>query len=688
MMTPTVAPIAKVEPQTTIHQRWTLVDPYAWLQNKSDPTVTAYLEAENTYTQIMLKHTEPLQEQLFQEMRGRIKEDDSSAPQKRGEYWYYSRFAAGKQYRIFCRKKGSLDAPEEILLDENALAEGHAYCRVLIFEPSPDHNVLAYSVDTTGSLVFDLYIKNLRDGTLLAGPIPQTAWTAAWASDCRTFFYTVFDESHRPYKIYRHTLGEDVSADPLIHHETDDSFNVWVNRSRSGAYILVTIASQSTSEVRFLPAHQPTAELITIQPRQHWLEYYVEHHDNRFLIRTNDQARNFKLVEAPVSNPGKEHWHEIIPHSAEVLIESVLAFRDHLVVCERQQGLKQIRISDPDGIRDIRYVAFPEPVYNFYADMFVGTINPEFDTDDLRFIYSSLVTPDSTVDYNMHTGTWIVKKQLEIPSGYDPSLYTSERLIATAPDGAHVPISLVYKKEYRQADGNALLLEGYGSYGFCNDPDFNSKRLSLLDRGFICAIAHVRGGSELGRDWYENGRLMQKKNTFTDFIACAEHLIAHQYTTPSHLAIFGASAGGLLVSAVLNMRPDLFRAAVALVPFTNVITAMLTPELPLTVIEYEQWGNPSDEQAFEYMLSYSPYENVRNIPYPAIFVRAGLNDLQVPYWDPAKWVAKLRAHKTDSNRLLLVTNMAAGHGGSSGRYNHLREDAQNYAFLVDELRAE
>lgn len=705
MPIPPQPPIAKIIPHTTTHLRWTLDDPYAWLQDPSDPQVIAYLEAENAYAQAMLQPTEPLQEQLFLEMRGRIKEDDNSAPQMRGEYWYYVRFAAGQQYRIFCRKRGSLQAAEEILLDENALAVGHSYCRVQTFEPSPDHQLLAYSVDTTGSRVFDLYVKDLRSGVQLAGPIPQVAWTAAWASDNLSLFYTVFDEAHRPYQLFRHTLGETV-PDSLIYHETDDAFNLRITRTRSGEYLLLTINSHSTSEVRFLPASQPNAALTVIQPRQHWLEYYAEHHGGRFLIRTNDQARNFKLVEAPVSSPGKEHWREILPHRADTLVESVLAFRQHLVVCERRQGLKQIRISDPDGLTNVRYVTFPEPVYTYVAEMFVGTFNPEFDTELLRFEYSSLVTPDSTVDYNLRTGAWEVKKQMEIPSGYDPSLYRSERLLATAPDGAQVPISLVYRvgvgttrveqtTKVEPATGRSplppmiggapLLMEGYGSYGFSSDPDFDTRRISLLERGFIYAIAHVRGGSELGRDWYEAGRLMHKKNTFSDFIACAEHLIDQGYTTPERLAMIGGSAGGLLVSAVLNLRPDLFKAALALVPFTNVITAMLMPDLPLTVIEYEQWGNPGDAQAFEYMLSYSPYENVDAKTYPAILARAGLNDLQVPYWDPAKWVARMRAHKTDPNPLLLLTNMAAGHSGSSGRFDHLREDAQNYAFLLTQL---
>jgi len=689
-MTKTTAPppAARVAPQPSIHHGRTLIDDYVWLQQKDDPDVLAYLEAENAYARNVLRHTETLQERLFQEMRGRIAEDDSSAPQRCGEYYYYSRVEAGKQYRIFCRKRGSLDAPEQVLLDENALAEGHAYCRVFLFELSPDQNLLAYSVDTTGARVFDLYVKDLSTGALLAGPIPQAAWSAAWASDNRTLFYTTFDKAHRADRLLRHTLGGEPAADALIYHEPDETFFLIVNRTRSGEYMLLTIRSHTASEVRYLPADQPAGALQIVHPRQSWLEYYVEHHGDRFLIRTNDGgAENFKLMEAPATDPSKSHWREAIAHRADTLIEDVGAFRDHLVVYERQGGLKRIRISAPDGVSDVRYVAFPEPVYTFEADAYQEHRNPEFDTALLRFQYSSLVTPDSTVDYDMNTGAWEVKKQQDIPSGYDPSRYESVRLTATAADGAYVPISLVYRKDLRRAGGNRLLLEGYGSYGYSSEPKFDSRRLSLLDRGFVYAVAHIRGGSELGRAWYEQGRLMHKQNTFTDFIACAEHLVTQGYTTPEHLAIMGASAGGLLMSAVVNMRPGLFKAIVALVPFTNVITAMLMPDLPLTVTEYEQWGNPNDPEAFDYMLSYSPYDNVEAKAYPHILAKAGLNDLQVPYWDPAKWVAKLRAHKTDANQLLLITNMEAGHSGVSGRYDHLREDAQIYAFLIDTLGA-
>jgi oligopeptidase B len=679
-------PVAKVVLHTYQHLDWTLTDDYAWLEDKADPEVIAYLEAENAYSRSALQHTEPLQERLYQEMRGRTPENDCTAPERRGDYFYYSRVCAGQQYRIFCREHASPDASEQILVDENALAEGKFYCRIQVLEPSPDHSLLAYSVDFSGAAIFDLYILDACSGALLDGPIPNTAYTAAWASDSRTLFYTVFDSAHRPHKLLRHTVGAPPGTDTLVHHEADDAFNVIVGRARSGAYVLLTLASQSTSEVRYLPADRPASDLQIIEPRQPWVEYYVEHHGDRFLIRTNvDGAENFKLMEAPVTAPGKEHWRTVIPHRPDTLIEGLAAFRNHLAVYERRDGLTQIRLSGPDGFSNVRYVAFPEPVYTVFTGTRFADINHEFDTPILRFQYSSLVTPDSTIDYDMDRDQWQVVKQLEIPSGYDPAQYTSERLMASAPDGAQVPISLVYRKGPTRDSHAPLLLEGYGSYGYSNEPDFEVTRLSLLDRGFIYAIAHIRGGSELGRAWYEQGRLMHKKNTFSDFIACAEHLIVQGYTSSEHLAIMGASAGGLLMGAVVNERPELFRAVVARVPFTNVISAMLKPDLPLTVIEYEQWGNPNDPQTFAYMLSYSPYENVQAQAYPHILAKAGLNDLQVPYWDPAKWVARLRACKTDPNRLLLVTNMGAGHGGASGRYELLREVAQISAFLIDAL---
>jgi oligopeptidase B len=675
-------PVAKTTPHAFMHLGKTYTDAYAWLQDKADPQVRAYLEAENAYARACLSQARELQEQLFAELRGRVQEDDRSAPERRGEFFYYWRMQEGQQYRIFCRTHGEAGA-EQVLLDENALAEGRAYCRVNVFEPSPDQHYLAYSVDATGALVFDLYVKDLLTGELLIGPIANTAWTAAWANDSRTLFYTLFDASHRSYQLWRLSLdaGDALQPGQLVYHEPDDAFPIYVHLARSRAFLLLTIASATTSEVRYLPADQPGGEFRLVAPRQHWIEYYVEPQGNTFWIRTNEAAENFRLMAAPADSPGRENWREVLPQRAEVLVEDVAAFREHLVVFERREGLKRIRVSAPDGLLEVHYVAFPDPVYTFYPEK-----NPEYDTPWLRFSYSSLVTPLTTVDYDFKQRTWQVRKRQQVPSGYDQQEYTSERLYARAPDGARVPISLVYRRGLPRDGSHPLLLTGYGSYGYSREPGFDANRLSLLDRGFVFALAHVRGGSELGRAWYEQGRLMHKKNTFTDFIACAEHLVAEGYTAPERLAITGTSAGGLLVSAVVNMRPELFRAVVALVPFTNVITAILSPDLPLTVIEYEQWGHPDDAQAFEYMLSYSPYENVKQQAYPAILVRAGLNDLQVPYWDPAKWVARLRAYKTDDNRLLLLTNMSAGHGGSSGRYDALREVAQNYAFLLDEIQ--
>jgi oligopeptidase B len=673
-----IAPVARKVPHHFEHGRWTFVDEYAWLQNKTDPEVIAYLEAENAYARVTLQHTEGLQEQLFREMKARIKEDDASAPEPYGDYNYYWRVEAGRQYRLFCRTRREPGAAEQVLVDENALAEGHAYCRVVVFEPSPDNSLLAYSVDTTGAWVFDLFIKDLRTGELIAGPVPDTAWSVAWASDSRTLFYTTFDAAHRPFKLHRHTVGDDPSRDVVVHHEPDEAFYLQVNRASSGHFILLTSASMSTSEVRYLRADQPLGEFEIVEPRRPWVEYYAEHHGDRFLIRTNDGAENFRLVETPVASPGRAQWREVLPHRADTLLEGIHVFQDHLVAFERKEGLPQLRVSAPDGLSDVHYVVFPDPVYTVREAK-----NPEFDTAVLRFYYSSLVTPESTVDYDMPRQVWEVKKQQEIPSGYDPGLYASERLHAPAPDGRLVPMSVVYRKGLPRDGSHPLLLYGYGSYGLSSEPSFDARRLSLLDRGFAFAIAHVRGGSELGRAWYEQGRLMHKKNSFTDLIACAEGLISQGYTSAGRLAIMGGSAGGLLVTAAANLRPDLFRAVVAMVPFTNVITAMLMPELPLTVVEWEQWGNPVDAQAFEYMLSYSPYDNIEAKAYPHLYVKAGLSDLQVPYWDPAKWVARLRAHKTDDNRLVLVTNMGAGHSGASGRYDHLREDAQVYAFLLD-----
>lgn len=672
-------PVARRIPHPITQHGETRNDPYFWLRERDNPDVIAYLEAENRYANATLSHTADLQARLYAEMRGRIKETDQSAPVRNGDYWYYTRTEEGRQYPIYCRKRGSLDAPEEVLLDQNALAVGEVYCRIGVFKPSPDHRLLAYSVDTSGNEQYTLFIKDLDSGELRPDRVPNTYYSVEWANDNRTLFYNVLDAAMRPYQVLRHTLGADATGDVLVYHEPDEAFFVAITKTRSTAYLLLELGSTSTREVWFGRADQPDAPFTVIAPRRHGIEYMVEHHDDRFLIVTNEDAQNFKLVEAPVATPGHEHWRELIGHRPTVLIDGIDAFRDYLVLYERERGLRQIRISDPQG-DNVRYVPFPEPVYTFTPGP-----NEMYDSAVLRFTYSSLVTPNSVIDYNMRTGTWEVKKQDEIPSGYDAAQYVSERIMATAPDGVQVPISLVYKRGIVRNGSNPTLLYGYGSYGVTIEPSFAAQRLSLLDRGFIYAIAHIRGGADLGRAWYDDGKLMRKQNTFTDFIACAEHLIAEGYTSPDHLAIMGRSAGGLLMGAVMTMRPDLFKAVLALVPFVDVINTMSDPTLPLTVTEYEQWGNPNERAAYDYMRSYSPYDNVQPKNYPHLLLMAGLNDPRVAYWEPAKFAARLRALKTDDHRLLLLTDMEVGHSGPSGRYEHLKETALHYAFLLDTL---
>ncbi len=650
-----------------------IVDPFAWLENRDDPAVIAYLEAENAYAEAVLAPAEPLRARLYAEMRGRIKEDDRSVPVPRGRYRYYMRTETGAEYPLMCRTEGD-DGPEEVLLDLNALAVGHAFCRLGPYEPSPDHQRLAYGLDTTGAIIFTLYIKDLTTGALLDAPIAQVD-EAQWADD-QTLFYTVYDAAHRPYRLYRHILGTDPADDVLIYEETDERFHLSLRRTRSGSYLILTCHSHSGTEVHYLPTATPLAEWQVVYPRRPKIDYFVDHHGDQFFIMTNDGAENFRLLRAPVHDLSA--LREVLPGRADTLIDAIDCFADYLVVSERRAGLRQIRISAPDGSNP-RYITFPEPVYTCT----VGA-NEEFATSRLRLNYSSLVTPPSVVEYHMDTGVWQVLKQEAIPSGYDPTAYVSARLTATAPDGAQVPISIVYRRD-RPRNGGPCLLVGYGAYGYSYDPVFDSKRLSLLDRGLAVAIAHVRGGQELGRQWYEQGRLLHKPNTFSDFIACAEYLIAEGYTSPQQLAISGRSAGGLLMGAVVTMRPDLFRAVVAGVPFTNVVIAMLKADLPLTVTEWEQWGNPAIEAEYRVMRSYDPYLNLKPGPYPHILATAGLYDLQVPYWDPAKWVAKLRTLKTNDTMLLLRTNLQAGHSGHSGRFARLEEFAWEYTFILTAL---
>lgn len=667
-------PVAKILPHSMTVHGDTRIDNYFWLRDRKDPDTIAYLEAENAYTQEKLQHTVALQATLYAEMLGRIQQTDLSVPVKRDDYFYYTRTEEGKQYAIHCRKKGA--GPEEILLDCNQLAEGRKYFRLGAFIASPNHRLLAYSVDFEGDEKYTVRVKNLDTGELFADEIPNTSYTVEWASDNATFFYTTLDEALRPYKVFRHALG--VKDDSLIYHELDERFTLDLSSTRSRAYIFININSSLTSEVRYLRKDQPTGEFHVLLPRVYETEYDVTHRGDSFFIRTNDGAKGFRVVEASVSDPAKANWKEIIPGREGITIESVTAFQDYLVTEERHRGLTQICIRDMrTGAQ--RSIEFPEPVYT--AEL---GANAEFNTKLLRFHYTSLVTPASIYDYNMETRERELKKQQAVLGGYDPQQYQSERIYAGNPAGA-VPISLVYKKGFAR-DGRApMLLYGYGSYGISIDPSFSSDRLSLLDRGFVYAIAHIRGGMDLGKPWHEAGRLLNKKSTFTDFIACAEKLIAERYTSPDRLAIMGRSAGGLLMGAVVNLRPDLFAAVVAGVPFVDSLNTALDASLPLTVGEYEEFGDPGKREFYDYMKSYAPYENVTPQPYPAMLVTAGLNDPRVSYWEPAKWVAKLRAQKPSDRPLLLKTNLGSGHFGASGRYEYLKETAIEYAFLLDVL---
>lgn len=662
------------------------MDDYFWLRDREDPEVMKYLRAEMDYLEEVMSHTKPLQERLFAEMKGRIQETDSTVPEKRGGYLYYQRTEAGKQYPIFCRRKDAPDSPEEILLDQNVLAEGQTFCSVSAFAVSPDGNKLAYGLDVEGREIYTIYIKDLVNDRYYPETIPNTFGSVyvhmgvEWANDSQTFFYATLDPAQRSHKLYRHKIGSDPSQDVMIFHEEDEKFSLYFHKTRDDAYILADLHSTLTSEVRFIPADEPEGELKLISPRRHGIEYYAAHHKGYFFILTNEDAKNFRVVKTPVSDPGRENWQEIIPHRGDIMLEGIDTFEQFLLVYERKDGLKHIRINAPDATSNVHYVNFPEPTYHFDIES-----NPDFNSHLLRFKYSSPITPPTVVDCHMDTGEWEVKKTDEI-RGYDPSDYVCDRIFAAAPDGIQIPISIAYKKGLRLDRSNPTLLHGYGAYGAILDPEFIHHRLSLLDRGFVYAIGHIRGGSDLGRAWYEDGKVLNKKNTFTDFIACAEHLIKEGYTSKDKLAIMGVSAGGLLVTACMVMHPDLFKAVIAKVPFVDVINSISDPTIPLTSLEYDEWGNPVDnKEHFDYMMSYSPYDNLRATSYPNILLTCGLNDPRVPFWEPAKFAAKLRELKTDDNLLLLKTNFHAGHAGSSGRYDFLKEIAFEYAFLIDWL---
>jgi oligopeptidase B len=672
-------PVAPRHPHETFYHDTLNTDHYFWLREKTHPDTIPYLEAENAYTQQMMAPTEALQDQLYKEILGRIKETDLSVPTKLDDYFYYSRTEEGKQYGIHCRKQGSLEAPEMILLDENIMAEGHEYFSLGAFLISPDHTLLIYSVDTDGDECFTLYIKNVITGEILPEVMTNTSYGIEWDNSNTILFYTTLDAAKRTDKLFRHRIGTPITEDVLVYHETDESFFISIDKSRSQKFLFLDINSMDTGEVYYLSADQPTDEFILFAPRVDEIEYSIDHHGDSFYILTNENAKNFKLLKTPVANPEKSNWLEILPHRPLVKLEGIDLFEDYQIVYEREDGLIKMQITE-FATAENYYLDFPEPVYTASP---AG--NPEYATTEFRFSYTSLVTPHSVYDYDLKTKTRTLKKQQEVVGGYDAERFRCERLHATAQDGTRIPISLVYKKDIPK-DGTApCYLYAYGSYGVSMDPTFSSTRLSLLERGFVYAIAHIRGGGELGRDWYEQGKFLQKKNTFTDFITCAEFLIQEQYTSAQYLAIAGGSAGGLLMGAVVNLRPDLFGAVVADVPFVDVTNTMMDASLPLTVTEYDEWGNPNDRQFFDYMKSYSPYENVCPQAYPSMLITAGLNDPRVSYWEPAKFTAKLRATKTDSNLLLLKTNMGAGHGGASGRYGQIQEMSFEYAFILQAL---
>jgi oligopeptidase B len=688
--------VARREPVEHILHGDRRVDHYAWLREKENPKVIAYLNAENAYTDGVLRDTEPFQEKLYQEMLGRIQQTDLSVPYRLRGYLYFTRTEEGKQYPIQCRRRDSENSPEELLVDLNALAQGHPYLSLGAFAVSDDNFLLAYSLDTTGFRQYTLQIKNLRTGETLPIRIERVT-SAAWAADNRTLFYTIEDETtKRSYRLYRHVMGGS-GPDTLLYEEPDERFRLDLERTRSGGFLLLTIASHTASEVRFLSAAQPDADFRLIAARKDDHEYYVDHHPGSpadpaggiFYIRTNSGGRTFRLVTASVDDARRDFWREFIPNRPEVMLASAQAFASHLVLYEREGGLPYLRIVPLRGAADVdagnaiassRRIAFIEPVYN----ALLGA-NPEFVTDHVRFQYESFITPRSVFDYDLRTGEQILRKQQPVLGGYDPSQYVSERLYADAPDNTRIPISIVYRRDTPRDAGAPLLLYAYGSYGISVPVGFSSNRLSLLDRGVIYAIAHVRGGGELGKPWHDAGRMHKKHNTFADFIAAAERLVALRYTSNQKLIIEGGSAGGLLMGAVANLRPDLFRIIISHVPFVDALNTMLDASLPLTVGEYEEWGNPQIADDYFYIKSYCPCTNLERKAYPTMLVKTSLNDSQVMYWEPAKYVAKLRTLKTDANPLLLKINMGAGHAGASGRYDYLREIALDYAFLLTQL---
>ncbi len=675
-------PVAKKIPKEFREHGNTRIDDYFWMNDSKDSNVINHLKAENAYTEAFMKHTEGLQKKIYVELVARIDQKSSSVPTKENGYWYYTRYDEGKQYAYYCRKKNDLNANEEIYLDVPELAKGHQIYLVRGLSAARNNSLLAYGIDTTGGRVSTLYIKDLGTGKLLSENISNTSGSYAWSSDSKELYYTLNDHTVRSYKVMKHVIGTNPSADKLIYTEKDSTFSVYVYPSRENKYIFIASGSTNSDEVRYIDAGKPNAQPVVIQPRTEKLEYSVSYNEGDvFHIRTNRNAENFKFVTAPISSPGVDNWKDVIPHNEKAYLQSVEVLKNYYVVQSKVNGLTEIKVINR-GDNSSYNVDFGEEAY--VAGLYLPT--DDYVLDSVRYQYSSLTTPQSDYSYNLVSKQKQLIKQQKVEGGFDASRYETKRIWAKATDGTMVPISLVYRKENFQKDGtNPLLLYAYGSYGANSDPYFNSRVLSLLDRGFVYAIAHIRGGQELGRQWFENGRLLHKKNTFTDFVDCGQFLIDEKYCAKDKLFAMGASAGGMLMGAVINLKPELFRGVIAAVPWMDVITDMYNTDLPLTTLEYDQWGDPNKKEYYDYMLTWSPYDNVKQANYPAIFATGGLNDTQVPYFSPAKWVAKVRENNTGSNPVVFKCNMGAGHGGESGRFEAQKLVAMEYAFMLDQL---
>jgi len=657
------------------------IDPYFWLRQRANPEVIAYLEAENLFADAVMAPAARLQQRLYQEIVDRVEQTDTSPPTYFKGYWHYTRTVEGLDYDIHCRRKGSMDAPEEVELDGNELATGHDYFELGYVEHSPDENILAYAIDLTGNELHQVRFRDLSTGRDLPDILNDLYYGSAWSADSKTFLYVRPDKAMRPYQVWRHELGTPISSDVLVLQENDERFELGVELTKSERYIIFTSSSQITSESRYLRSDDPAGEPILFEARRHGVEYSVDHQEDRFLILTNDGAHDFKLVAAPIDRPGREAWTDLVPEREGVRLNAIDVHINHVVIGQRSDGLQRLEVLDTRS-GELHLVEQPDTTYTAYAGS-----NPVYESSVMRYFYTSLTAPWSSFDYDMDSRERTLVKEQPVRGGYNREDYITDRLWATSADGVRVPLSLVYRRDLARNGTNPTLLYGYGAYELPSDPMFDAARLSLLDRGFIYAIAHVRGGGEMGREWYEDGKFLTKTNTFEDFIACAVELIDQGYTSPRHLAIRGRSAGGLLIGAVLNARPDLFACAVAQVPFVDALTTMLDESIPLTVNEYEEWGDPNDPEFYDYMKSYSPYDNVRRVGYPAVLVTAGLNDPRVPFWEPAKWVAKLRSATLSSRPILLKTDLESGHSGPSGRYESWREEAFVSAFVVDQLAA-